>query len=457
MKLEFYGAAGGVTGSHSVLDVDGFRVGVDAGLFQGGDARRGQTDFGHDPRDLEALLLTHAHIDHSGRIPLLVKEGFRGAIYSTSATADLCEILLRDSARLMAEKAEIEGRSHEIRGSEPEARLYTEEDVAKALKRFKPVLYGNALELGNLSVTFRDAGHILGSSMLEIDLGGRKLVFSGDLGRPGTPFLRDPEKIAKADWLVLESTYGNRDHGDRKELGKRLMQIVMETIDKGGNVVIPSFAIGRAQDILFMLNPYAEKGELKGIKSFVDSPMSISAIEVYRRHPECFDAETMAMLKRNDSPLEFPGIQYVRSREDSKAINAVKEPHIIISANGMCTGGRILHHLLHNLEREACTIILVGYQAEGTLGRRLLTGAKKVRVMGREVEVRARIESLDGFSAHADKSEIMKWLDDFDEFPTQVFLNHGEPEASGSLAEAIRDKFAVQPVTAKGGESYNLA
>jgi metallo-beta-lactamase family protein len=293
--------------------------------------------------------------------------------------------------------------------------------------------------------------------MLEIDLGGRKLVFSGDLGRPGTPFLRDPEKIAEADWLVLESTYGNRDHGDRKVLGKRLMQIVLETIDKGGNVVIPSFAIGRAQDILFMLNPYAEKGELKGIKSFVDSPMSISAIEVYRRHPECFDAETMAMLKRNDSPLEFPGIQYVRSREDSKAINAVKEPHIIISANGMCTGGRILHHLLHNLEREACTILLVGYQADGTLGRRLLSGAKKVRVMGREVEVRARIESLDGFSAHADKSEIMKWLDGFDEFPKQVFLNHGEPEASRSLAEAIRDKFAVQPVTAKGGESYNLA
>ena len=341
MKLEFYGAAGGVTGSHSVLDVDGFRVGVDAGLFQGSDARRGQTDFGHDPRALEALLLTHAHIDHSGRIPLLVKEGFRGAIYSTSATADLCEILLRDSARLMAEKAENEGRSHEIRGSEPEARLYTEEDVAKALGRFKPVRYGNALELGYLSITFRDAGHILGSSMLEIDLGGRKLVFSGDLGRPGTPFLRDPEKIAEADWLVLESTYGNRDHGDRKELGKRLMQIVLETIDKGGNVVIPSFAIGRAQDILFMLNPYAEKGELKGAKSFVDSPMSISAIEVYRRHPECFDAETMAMLKRNDSPLEFPGIQYVRSRADSKAINAVKEPHIIISANGMCTGGRI--------------------------------------------------------------------------------------------------------------------
>ncbi|NYT01998.1 MAG: MBL fold metallo-hydrolase [Methanosarcinales archaeon] len=455
MKLEFHGAAGGVTGSHMVLDLEGFRVGIDAGLFQGREADRNRMELGHDPGDLQAVLLTHAHTDHSGRLPLLVKKGFRGPVYATPATADLCDIMLRDSARLMEEEAERE--SNRDGPGEPQTQpLYTEEDVVRLVRRFRPVAYDNKMELGNLSVVFRDAGHILGSSLLEISYGKRKLVLSGDLGQPGSPILRDPYRVSEADWLVLESTYGEKDHKDRATRGDRLLEIVQETAERGGNVVIPAFAIGRTQEILYQLNPFAEEGRLKGIQCFVDSPMAISASEIYRRHPECYDAETKELLSRGDQPLEFPGIRYTRSRQESKAINSLREPHIIISASGMATGGRVLHHLAHNLERPESTIIFVGYQAEGTLGRTLQKGADRVRVMGKELEVQARIESLDAFSAHAGRSEIMQWLRAFEQPPSRIFLNHGEAQATGALAERIRDEFDAQVVIPGMGESYVL-
>jgi metallo-beta-lactamase family protein len=459
MRLEFHGAASGVTGSHLVLDNDGFRIGIDAGLFQGGEGKQNRSGFGHDPRSLEALLLTHAHIDHSGRVPLLVKQGFRGPIYSTPATVDLCEIMLKDSAHIMEEEAKRESRNGGDRNEGPSAPLFTEEDVVWALRRFKPVEYGRRVEMGGLSVVFREAGHILGSAMPEISLGKQKLILSGDLGRPGAPFLCDPEQIAEADWLVLESTYGDREHADRADKagrGKRLLEIVLDTVERGGNVVIPAFAVGRTQEILYELNPYAEAGKLKGIKCFVDSPLAISATAIYQRHAECFDSETSELLRHGDDPLVFPGTRYTRSREDSKAINSVKEPHIVISANGMATGGRVLYHLAHNLERPESTILFVGYQAEGTLGRQLLSGAKTGRIMGREFDVRARIESLDEFSAHADRSEILEWLRGFKRFPAQVFLNHGELDATEALAQTIRQEFEADVVVAKTGESYVL-
>lgn len=459
MKLEFHGAAGGgVTGSHMVLDADGPRIGIDAGLFQGAEAKRGQTDFGYDPRSLKALLLTHAHVDHSGRVPLLVKMGFGGPIRATAATTELCDIMLRDSARLMEETNHNRNSGHSEQGRDPADPLYTKEDVARAIGQFQSVEYNRALDLDgpSFSVTFRDAGHILGSAILELNLSGKRLIFSGDLGRPGAPLLRDPEKIKEADWLVLESTYGDRDHNDRSDLGKRLIEIVLETIERGGNIIIPAFAIGRTQEILFELNPYAEAGRLKGVKCFVDSPLAISAGEIYSRHPECFDAETIGMLKKGDQPLEFPGIRYTRKRDESKAINSLKEPHIVVSANGMATGGRVLHHLIHNLERPESTILIVGYQADGTLGRRLLDGAKNVSIMGRQLDVRARIESLDGFSAHAGKSEILEWLRAFEKFPGQVFLNHGEPDATRALAETIKQEFEADVIVPKIGESYRL-
>ncbi len=456
MRLEFHGAAGGVTGSHLVLNNEGFRIGIDAGLFQGAEGKRNRSGFGHDPRYLGALLLTHAHIDHTGRVPLLVKQGFRGPIYSTPATADLCEIMLKDSAHLMEEGAERENQNGGDRNGWPSAPLYTEEDVVRAMRRFKPVEYGRRFEIGGLNVVFQEAGHILGSAMLEIAFRDKTLVLSGDLGRPGAPFLCDPARVTKADWLVLESTYGDRNHADHEGRGKRLLKIVLDTVKRGGNVVIPAFAVGRTQEILYELNPYAEAGELKGIKCFVDSPMAISAIDIYRHHPECYDSETCELLKHGDDPLEFPGTVYTRSRENSKAINKVNEPHIIISANGMATGGRILHHLAHNLERPQSTILFVGYQAEGTLGRQLLSGAKTVRIMGKQFDVRARIESLDEFSAHADRGEILEWLRGFEKFPSQVFLNHGEPDAIDALAKTIRREFGTDIVVPKTGDSYLL-
>lgn len=457
MRLEFHGAAGGVTGSHMVLDTGNFQIGIDAGLFQGGETGRNLAGFGHDPRSISALLLTHAHIDHSGRIPLLIKQGFSGQVYSTPSTKDLCEIMLKDTAHIMEEAAEHEAHHQSNQKGQFHQPLYTEKDVEIALRRFKPVSYGNEFEFKGVPIIFQDAGHILGSSMVELSLGDKKLVFTGDLGRQGSPLLRDPEQIEEADWLVLESTYGDKDHGNIADRAKMLMQIVLETLDRGGNVIIPAFAIGRTQEILYELNPFAESGRLKGVKCFVDSPMAVSAIRIYRRHAECFDEDTLSLLNADDDPLEFPGIEYITSREESNAINDLKEPHIIISASGMCTGGRVLHHLANNIERKNSTVLFVGYQAEGTIGRSLLDGAKKIQIMNRQFDVRARIESLDAYSAHAGRGEILGWLGQFKKFPEQVFLNHGEPYATQALANAIRREFDSNVVIPKVGQSFRLA
>lgn len=456
MRLGFYGAAGGVTGSHTVIDLKDFRIGVDAGLFQGSEMDQNKAGFGHDPRSLNALLLTHAHVDHSGRVPQLIKEGFSGPVLSTSATEDLCEVMLKDSAHLMQEASDHESRHLDQKHNRSTPPLYTEKDVVQALRQFKTLDYGKEKFIGDISVKFKDAGHILGSAMIELYFDKKKLVFSGDLGRPGSPFLRDPEKLDEADWLVLESTYGDKDHGNIADRKEKLLAIILETLESGGNVIIPSFAIGRTQEILYELNFYAERGKLKDVKCFVDSPMALSATEIYSRHSECFDEETLNLLRSGDSPLEFPGIQYTRSRDESKAINDLREPHIVISAGGMCTGGRVLHHLIQNIERKNCTLLFVGYQAEGTLGRRLLEGAKSIKIMDKQLDVRARVKSLDAFSAHAGRGEILKWLRAFKKFPGQIFLNHGEPNATHALAEAIRSEFDSDVIIPKAGQRFTL-
>lgn len=456
MRLGFYGAAGGVTGSHTVIDLEGFRIGVDAGLFQGSEMGQNKAGFGHDPRSLNALLLTHAHVDHSGRIPQLVKEGFSGPVLSTSATLDLCEVMLKDSAHLMQEASDHESRHRDQKHNRSTSPLYTEKDVVQALRQFKTLDYGKENSVGDLSVKFKDAGHILGSAIIELYFGKKKLVFSGDLGRPGSPFLRDPEKVDEADWLVLESTYGDKDHGNIADRKEKLLAIILETLESGGNVIIPSFAIGRTQEILYELNFYAERGKLKDVKCFVDSPMAVSATEIYSRHPECFDEETLGLLRSGDSPLEFPGIRYTRSRDESKAINDLREPHIVISAGGMCTGGRVLHHLVQNIERKNCTLLFVGYQAEGTLGRRLLDGARSIKIMDKQLDVRAKVKSLDAFSAHAGRGEILEWLRAFKKFPAQIFLNHGELNATHALAEAIRSEFDSEVIIPKAGQRFTL-
>lgn len=439
-----------------VLDAGDLRIGIDAGLFQGEDTDRNQDGFGHDPNRLKAMILTHAHVDHSGRIPLLINKGFRGSVYCTHASKDLSQLMLLDSAHLMEEAAERERRHAREMRRPPRPPLYTGKDAERAMQQFKSVHYGKDFQLNGISVRFRDAGHILGSTIVEMAIGKKKLIFSGDLGRPDTPILRDPQRVDEADWLVLESTYGDLDHERMPNRGKRLFQIVSETVEEGGNVIIPAFAIGRTQEILYELNPFAESGKLSGVRCFVDSPMAISASEIYRRHPECFDQETLALIKRGDSPLEFPGMEYARSREKSKAINEIKESHIVISASGMCTGGRVLHHLMQNIERKESTILCVGYQADGTLGRRMLDGIKSVQIMNHEFDVRARIESMDAFSAHAGKSEILEWLHAFRSFPAQVFLNHGEEHATEELADAIRSEFDTTVSIPKLNQSFNL-
>jgi metallo-beta-lactamase family protein len=467
-RLEFHGAAGAVTGSHHLLDTGRTRLGIDAGLVQGSREMEwlNWQGFGHDIRRMDALVLTHAHIDHCGRVPVLAKDGYRGPVFSTAATLDLAGLMLHDSARLMEEEAlhdshhPEQGEEGRLRGggvavrSEP---LFTERDVEDALGLFRPQDYGRPFSPApDIQVRFRDSGHILGSAMVELDISGRVGIFSGDLGRPGSPLLRDPERIAEADWLVMESTYGDREHADKADRGRRLFSIIRETIDRGGNVVIPAFTVGRTQDILYELNTYAEKGQLPLIATFVDSPMAISAGEIYRRHPECFDVETLAMLARGDDPLSFPGLRLARTKEESIKINALREPHIVIAGNGMCTGGRVRHHLAQNLGREESTILFVGYQAEGTLGRQLRDGSKMVRMFGKPFDVRAHIEVIDAYSAHADRSEILDWLEGFKTFPRKIFLVHGEPQASASLASAIYQRFGIEPTVPRSGETLEL-
>jgi len=461
IKLQFHGAAGTVTGSHHLLDTGKVKVGIDAGLFQGpGELEElNRQGFGHDPRQMDALLLTHAHIDHSGRVPLLAKNGYRKPIFSTGATRDLADLMLRDSARLMEEDAVHESHHPDQRDrmASP-GPLFLERDVDAALRLFRPVPYGSGFFLGrDLDIVFRDAGHILGSAILELNLAGRKLVLSGDLGRKGSPLIRDPVRVAEADWLVLESTYGDREHADKADRGQRLLTIIKETIDRGGNVVIPAFTVGRTQDLLYELNAIVESGRLPRVTTFVDSPMAISASEIYRRHPECFDDETNALLARGDDPLWFPGLTNTRTRDESKQINFTREPHIVISGNGMCTGGRVQHHLAQNLGREESTVLFVGYQAEGTLGRRLRDGARTVGMFGKQFEVRCRVESLDSFSAHADRTELLGWLRGFKRFPRRVFLVHGEAPASSSLAAAIRQEFGAEVLIPRPGEEFELA
>jgi metallo-beta-lactamase family protein len=467
-SIEFHGAAGEVTGSHHVLDTGKARLGVDAGLHQGSRELEllNWRGFGHDVQKLGALLLTHAHIDHCGRLPVLAGDGFRGPVYSTSASRELAGLMLYDSARLMEEEAQHyshhpeqrERSGPEGRGRESQAGpLFTEHDVEAVLGLFRPLDYGSPFSpIEGVSARFRDAGHILGSAMLELEMPEGTLVFSGDLGRPGSPLVRDPERIPGADWLVLESTYGDREHADKADRGQKLFSIIRETVGRGGNVIIPAFTVGRTQDILYELNPYAETGRLPRIHTFVDSPMAISAGEIYRRHPECFDQETLSMLYRGDDPLDFPGLKLARTKDESMKINSLREPHIVIAGNGMCTGGRVRHHLAQNLGREESTILFVGYQAEGTLGRQLRDGARTVNMFGKPFDVRAQIEVMDAYSAHADRSELLAWLEGFERFPRRVFVVHGEPNASRALASSIKQRFGADVTVPGPGERFEL-
>ena len=468
MKIKFCGAATGVTGSCHLLSTEKHKILLDCGQFQGGKAQDALNEepFPFDPAEIECVVLSHAHIDHCGRLPLLVKRGFKGAIYCTDATADLLEVMLKDSGFIHEKEAEWQSRKNERAGRKPVEPLYTVKDSEETLKYVRPIMYDQLFEINDeMKVVFNDAGHILGSAIIELwtaeDDNVYKTVFSGDLGVLDRPILRDPTIIKKADYVIMESTYGNRLHPENATSIEQLLDIVIKTTRRGGTVVIPSFAVGRTQELIYEFNRfYLErpeyKDELEKLTVYIDSPMATSATEVFRRNAQVFDEETKAYILKGDNPLDFPNLRFTRSTAESQALNMDRKPKIIISASGMCEAGRIRHHLKHNLWDPKSSVIFVGYQAEGTLGRMLTEGQKDVVLFGEAVHVNAEIYNLEGFSGHADKEGLLGWLSGFKVKPKQLFLVHGELESKEALAASIRERLGYDPVVVTGVSEFEL-
>lgn len=468
MNIEFCGAAEGVTGSCHLLTGGDHKILLDCGQFQGGKAqeRENWMPFPFDVGEIECVVLTHAHIDHCGRLPLLVKRGFKGKIYCTDATADLLEVMLRDAAYIHEKEAEWQNRKNMRAGLNPVEPLYTIEDAENALNLLAPVLYDQLIKINDhLKIVFNDAGHILGSSIVELwmeeDGKSSKIVYSGDLGVKNRPILRDPTLIRSADYLIMESTYGNRIHPPNATSIDQLLDIVIQTTRRGGTVVIPAFAVGRTQELIFEFNRFYEsnakyKEDLAKLKVYVDSPMATSATEVFKRNAQVFDEETKDYILKGDHPLEFPNLRFTRTGEESKALNFDRTPKVIISASGMCEAGRIRHHLKHNLWDAKSSVVFVGYQAEGTLGRIILDGAKSVKLFGEEIAVNAQIHNLQGFSGHADKDGLLDWLGGFQKAPKQIFLVHGETEAKEAFSRSIRDTYGYDSLIVRHCDTYEL-
>jgi metallo-beta-lactamase family protein len=449
MKLQFLGAARQVTGSQYYVESNGIRVLIDCGMFQEREfLERNWNPPPVRPRELDAVLLTHAHIDHCGLLPRLVNEGFRGRVLATAATLDLAQVVLRDSAQIKAEDAAFKEKRHRKegrRGPYPEQPLYTLRDVERTIPLMEAVSYGRAVPLGQrVAAAFHDAGHILGSAMIELLAqdgdASRRVIFSGDMGQPNKPFVRNPTRFIDADEIIMESTYGDRSHGNHDTIEQQLAGVIHETVAAGGKLLIPIFAIERAQELIYFLGRLVRSGRIPSLPVFLDSPMAANVNEVFRRHRDCFDPEMLRRIESGESPLGFPGLVTVHSVEESKALNHRKGPAVIMATSGMCTAGRVKHHLAQYIDRPECTILFVGYQARGTLGRQILDGRREVRLHGRSRLVRARVEQIVGISGHADRETLLGWLRHFARPPRQLFLCHGEEESSLALAEQIRDE-----------------
>ena len=449
IKLSFLGAAKNVTGSRYRLEVNNTRLLVDCGLYQEREYRSRNWDpFPTPPHTIDAVLLTHAHIDHCGLLPKLVRDGFRGKIYCTAATSDIAEIMLLDAAKLQEEDAAFKTRRHEREGRKgpfPEVPLYTVDDAKAALPLFSPVRYGEAIQIGDgIKATFYDAGHVLGASMITVSVTQaeeeRTILFSGDVGRWNRPILRDPTIFTEADYVLVESTYGDRLHEDSTEIGNRLVEVVNSTLGAGGNLVVPSFALERSQEILYYMNELLVKRRIPQLMVFLDSPMAVSITEIFERHPDLYDTEMTKLVSLNRSPFDLPGLKMIRTVDESKAINYIRGSAMIVAGSGMCTGGRIKHHLVTNISRPESTILFVGYQAVGTLGRQIVDGAEKVRILGQHYPIRARIAQIQGFSAHADRNELLRWLSGLTRAPKHVFITHGEPEVAEGFSRLLREK-----------------
>ncbi|MDD5454098.1 MAG: MBL fold metallo-hydrolase [Candidatus Ratteibacteria bacterium] len=449
MKVKFLGAVGNVTGSRFLLENSHSKILIDSGLYQERDLRiRDWEKLPVDVSSVDSVLLTHAHLDHCGYLPKLVKDGFSGKIFCTPPTAEIAKIALLDAAKLQEEDAQRKKKRHEREGRKgpyPEVPLYTSEDAEKVFPLFEMIEYNKKTRVSSdIEVTYHDAGHVLGSAMIEATFNQNRIqraaIFSGDIGRCNKPILRDPTFFQHANYVFMESTYGNKLHEEKEPATEKLRRIIIETQKKGGNVVIPTFAIERAQELLFYLSAFLRENKIPPITVFVDSPMAINVTEVFKNYPEYFDDETQKLIRQGKSPFDFPLLKTTRTNSESKAINYIKEPCIIMAGSGMCVGGRIKHHLVQNITRPESTILFVGYQAKGTLGREILERPEEVRILGSTYPVKARIEKINGFSAHADRDELLKWVGSFKEKPEKIFLVHGEEEVANDFAAVLKNK-----------------
>ncbi len=506
IEIQFLGAAGCVTGSQFLVTVGDRRVLVDCGMFQGSpeEVERNRMPFAFEPATIDALILTHAHLDHCGRTPALVKAGFAGPIHATHATVDLAEIVLRDSAKLQTEFAERWNRRQARRAEEaaadvqseavseetddpslperlrhapPEGRtttrepLYVDADVDATMRQMRGAEYGSEIEVADgVTAVLHDAGHILGSAIVELRVADgdrrRTIVFSGDLGRDGSPILRDPTPITHADAVVVESTYGNREHAPHDEAIDELVAAIAEVAEDEGVLLVPAFAIGRTQEVIWVLDDLVRSGRIPRIPLYLDSPMASKATTVYVDHPETYDAETADLLRSGDSPLDYPGQQFTDTVEESKSIRHAKRPMMVVASSGMLTGGRVMHHLKDFLPDPRCTLLFIGYQGEGTLGRHIQNGATSARIDGEAVPVRCRVRVISGFSAHADQYELEAWLAHFgragsggadDGRPKRVFIVHGDPDAAEAFAGRIRTELGMEPHVPTHRETVTLA
>ena len=453
MKLHFLGASRQVTGSRYYLEADGARILVDCGMFQERPfAHRNWAESPVPPSDLDAVLLTHVHVDHCGLVPRLVGAGFAGPILATRPSVALADIVLRDGAKIQREDFEYKRRRHKKEGRNGDGAggpLYDFDDVARTLPLFEPVPYGRPVAInGNATVEFFDAGHILGSAMLRVTLGHgedhRVFIFSGDVGQHDKPLVRDPSYFDTADYIVVESTYGDRDHQTRGSIEDELEAVISSTVAAGGKVVVPVFAIERAQEFVYHVGRLLADRRIPSVPVYLDSPMAVDVTEVFREYRDCLDAETWQLIAAGEKPLRFPELTMVRQREQSMAINRQKGPAIIMATSGMCTAGRIKHHLKHNVGDPDSTILFVGYQGRGTLGRQLLEGRSEVRIHGRNRRVGARVVQLDGLSGHADRTGLLRWLEHFKQPPRRLFVTHGDEEPATALAQTAEERWGWQ-------------
>ena len=465
MKITFIGATHEVTGSCYYLEAAGHKFLVDCGMEQGPDYYE-NAEIPVALGEIEFVLLTHAHIDHSGNLPAIYAKGFRGPVYATDATSHLCDIMLRDSAHIQMFEAEWRNRKGRRQGKPEFVPAYTMEDAMGVIRNFVGCPYNKMITPAEgISARFIDAGHLLGSASIELTIREedteKKIVFSGDIGNTCQPLIKDPEYLHHADYVVMESTYGDRSHGEKPDYVKLLSEIIQETFDRGGNLVIPSFAVGRTQEMLYFIRQIKADGLVyghDGFKVYVDSPLANEATTIFSEHQyDCFDEEAMELIKKGINPISFPGLKISVTSDDSKAINYDEEPKVIISASGMCDAGRIKHHLKHNLWRPECTILFVGYQSVGTLGRALVEGADEVKLFGETVSVRAEIRKMTGLSGHADKEGLIDWIRAFEEKPKKVFVVHGEDSVCTGFAECLKIEYGQRAYAPYSGTEFDLA